>query len=72
MGNKEERHQTAYKVRRMQGEILTARPEGMDYEVYREKRKEQNAKLKERLRYGFLVWSGGGLVGRVPQLFFVD
>lgn len=74
MENKEERHQKAYKVRRMQGEILTARPEGMDYEVYRQKRKEQQVSLKKRLRGGFVVWNGswGTLVGRVPRIVMVD
>lgn len=71
----------AYKVRRMSGDILTARPEGMDYETYRQKRKEQSAKLKERLK-GFMVWkskaymlrgeSWGTLKGKVPALRFED
>ena len=40
----------------MAGEILTARPEGMDYETYRVRRKEQQKQLKDRLRGGFMVW----------------
>lgn len=35
-------------------EIITARPEGMDYELYRKVRKEQQKRLKMRLR-GFPV-----------------
>lgn len=73
-----------YKVRKIQGEILTARPDGMDYETYRQKRKEQQKLLKDRLRGGFIVWkskcvgavkggeSWGTLVGKVPSLVFVD
>ena len=72
-----------YKVRRMQGEILTARPDGMDYETYRQKRKEQQKQLKARLRGGFMVWksksidplkgeSWGTLVGKVPSIVFVN
>ena len=45
-----------YKVRRMQGDILTARPEGMDYETYRQKRRDQQKQLRDRLRGGFMVW----------------
>lgn len=44
-----------YKVRKM-GEILTARPDGMDFETYRILRKEQNKRLRFRLRSGFMVW----------------
>lgn len=36
-----------YEVKRV-GELLTKRPEGMTYEEYREKRKEQNLMLKGR------------------------
>ena len=73
-----------YKVRRMTGEILTARPDGMKYEVCREKRKEQQERLKARLKQGFMVWkskcvgvekggeSWGTLVGRVPAVVFED
>ena len=66
----------------MQGEILTARPEGMDFHVYRSKLRDQKLMLRDRLRYGFMVWksksidavngeSWGTLVGPVPRLIFV-
>ena len=74
------------RVKRMQGEILTKRPEGMDYKAYRVARKEQERQLKNRLRFGFMMWpskgifnkegvkveSRGTLKGRVPALEFVD
>lgn len=67
------------RVQKMKGEILTKRPEGMDYESYRTARKEQQSMLKKRLRDGFMVWpskgpkqSKGTLVGRVPELIFVE
>lgn len=44
-------------------DILTARPEGMDYELYRRVRKEQQRRLKYRLR-GFMVWPSKGIFGR--------
>lgn len=37
------------------GEIITARPAGMDYDTYRRKLKEQNRRLKMRLS-GVWVW----------------
>lgn len=37
------------------GNILTARPEGMSYEKYKQERMLQHHRLKERLR-GFIVW----------------
>ena len=43
-------------------EIITARPEGMDYELYRKVRKEQQRRLKYRLR-GFMVWPSKGIFG---------
>lgn len=43
-------------------EIITARPEGMDYELYRKVRKEQQKRLKMRLR-GFMVWPSKGIFG---------
>ena len=77
------RRPEGYKVRKMKGDILTARPDGMSYETYWEKRKEQNKQLRDRLRGGFMVWksktidplkgeSWGTLVGRVPSIVFVD
>ena len=45
----------------MQGDILTGRPEGMDYETYREKRKEQQKQLKGR-RNGYMVPAGAKLI----------
>lgn len=61
-----------YKVRKIKGEILTGRPDGMDYKTYREKRKEQQEKLKARKR-GFLVCEDGKtIVGKVHELVFVD
>lgn len=38
------------------GEILTARPEGMSYQKYREERKAQTLRLRHRRQYGFIVW----------------
>ena len=60
-------------VKKIEGEIMTARPEGMEYEMYRAARKEQNKRLKERLKCGFLVWprKKGTLVGKVPVVEFV-
>ena len=76
-------HPRGYTVRRIHGDILTARPEGMDYETYRQKRKERQRMLRDRLRGGFMVWksksidplkgeSWGTLVGRVPAIQFTD
>lgn len=48
-------------VKKMRGEILTKRPEGMDYETYREKRKAQQRLLKNRLRFGYMVWPSKGI-----------
>lgn len=62
------------KVNRIRGAILTARPQGMRFEVYKELRKQQETQLKNRLRYGFQVWpsrSMGQLVGKVPAIKFV-
>lgn len=51
-------------------EILTARPKGMDFETYREKRKESNAMLKNYL-HGRLCFLSAWLVNigsdRVPK-----
>lgn len=60
-------------VRKMRGEILTKRPEKMDYETYREARKAQEKQIKQRLRKGYMVWpcEKGTLVGSVPELIFV-
>ena len=38
------------------GEILTARPEGMEFSEYRHKLAMQNAKLKARRQFGFLCY----------------
>lgn len=48
-------------VQKMKGEILTKRPEGMDYETYRFARKEQEQQLKRRLRFGYMVWPSKGI-----------
>ena len=64
------------KVEKTKGSILTARPDGMDYETYREARKQQEKMIKNRIRYGFMVWtskgfqSKGTLVGKVPEVKF--
>ncbi len=72
------------KVKKTKGVILTARPDGMDYETYREARKQQEKMIKNRIRYGFMVWpskgifgvkdkpvqSKGTLVGKVPAVKF--
>ena len=62
-----------FKVNKMKGEILTKRPEGMDYETYREKRKAQEKQIRDRIRKGYMVWPAqkGTLVGRVPELIFI-
>lgn len=49
------------RVQKMKGEILTKRPEGMDYETYRFARKEQERQLKHRLRFGYMVWPSKGI-----------
>ena len=61
------------KVERIKGSIMTARPEGMDYETYRYARREQEKQIKHRVRGGFLVWDSkkrGTRVGPVPSLEF--
>lgn len=64
------------KVEKTKGSILTARPDGMDYETYREARKQQQKMIKNRIRYGFMVWPSKGfqgkgtLVGNVPAVEF--
>ena len=52
------------RVQKMKGEILTKRPEGMDYETYRLARKEQERQLKRRLRFGYMVWPSKGIFGQ--------
>lgn len=52
------------RVEKIKGEILTARPEGMDYETYRAARKEQQKQLKRRLRFGYMVWPSKGIFGQ--------
>lgn len=59
------------RVEKIKGSIMTARPEGMDYETYRAARKEQQRQLKRRLRFGYMVWPKGTLVGKVPAVEFV-
>lgn len=60
------------RVNRTKGVILTARPEKMDYGTYRKARKDQEKMIKNRLRYGFMVWPSvkGTLVGKVPAIKF--
>lgn len=48
-------------VQKMKGEILTKRPEGMDYETYRFARKKQEQQLKRRLCFGYMVWPSKGI-----------
>lgn len=38
------------------GEILTARPKGMEFSEYRHRLAMQNAKLKARRQFGFLCY----------------
>ena len=38
------------------GEILTARPEGMEFSEYRHRLAMQNAKMKARKQFGFLCY----------------
>ncbi len=65
------------KVRKIREDLITARPKGMSYEEYRVERKKQERMLKNRLRYGHMVWPSNGyqgkgtLVGKVPQMIFV-
>lgn len=62
------------KVRKIKEDLITARPKGMSYEEYRVERKKQEKLIKNRLRYGFMVWPSqnkGTLVGKVPQMEFV-
>ena len=42
-------------------EVMTKRPEGMKYELYREKRKDLNKRLKERTK-GILVYLSHELI----------
>lgn len=51
------------KVQKIREQIVTARPDGMDYETYREARKAQEKQLKNRLRYGFMMWPSKGIFG---------
>lgn len=45
------------------GELLTARPENMDFETYKRDLKNQNKRMRKR-RNGFTVWYSNG----VPEL----
>lgn len=80
---KKTEHPREYTVRKMRVAILTARPEGMKYEEYREIRRKQQKMIKERIRQGFMVWkskalmefnkkgeSWGTMVGRAPIIIF--
>lgn len=51
------------KVRKINWDLLTARPEGMDFEEYREQRKAEQKMIKERTRGGFMVWPSKGILG---------
>ena len=42
------------------GQILNERPEGMVFEEYKERRREQREALKKRLR-GFVAWKSKGV-----------
>lgn len=60
-------------VDKIKGSIMTARPEGMDYETYRHALREQERQIKRRVRRGFLVWDSrkmGTRVGPAPSLEF--
>lgn len=52
------------RIQKIRGEILTKRPEGMDYETYRVARKEQEKQIARRLRFGFMVWPSKGWGGQ--------
>lgn len=51
------------KVRKLREDLITARPKGMGYEKYRVERKKQERMLKDRLRYGYMVWPSKGIAG---------
>ena len=51
------------KVRKIKWDLLTARPEGMDFEEYRAKRKAEQQMIRGRLRNGFMVWPSKGIFG---------
>lgn len=51
------------KVRKLREDLITARPKGMSYEKYRVERKNQERMLKNRLRYGYMVWPSAGIPG---------
>ena len=52
------KHPQIYQIREF-GDIITKRPDKMDYETYRELLREQNRRLKSRLK-GFVVWKSKG------------
>lgn len=51
------------KVRKIDWDILTARPEGMDFEEYKARRKAEEKMIKERLSKGFMMWPSKGIFG---------
>lgn len=53
------------RVNKIKGELLTKRPEKMDYETYRATRKAQEKQIKQRIRRGYIVWPSKGLPGQL-------
>lgn len=55
------------RVNKIKGELLTKRPEKMDYETYRATRKAQEKQIKQRIRrgvYGMALEGSSRPVGR--------
>lgn len=53
------------RVNKIKGELLTKRPEKMDYETYRATRKAQEKQIKQRIRRGYMVWPSKGFPGQL-------
>ena len=57
-----------FKIARF-GDIINARPEGMPYKEYVEKRREQSERLKRRLK-GAMVWKSGFIPSKEGRSLF--
>lgn len=50
-------------------DIITKRPEGMDFKLYKQLRKSQKEITKKYLK-GTLIWNNGTFVGSIRNKFF--